>query len=156
MVVFEDIAAPLLLFIHASSIVLSLGLWVTGTALLSKGVKTGNFEQQNLVAKIFLFGGIMLAALIITGGMIYPTFRVNVRAGTYGLDTRSPFSTFEFELKEWAANAAIFSGVGTVVIAWIAEDKGKAYSALFLAVLTLAFIILDAWLAIDIARMGIV
>ena len=42
MVVFEEIAAPFLLFIHVMSALLGLALWIAGIVLMVRGIKTGN------------------------------------------------------------------------------------------------------------------
>jgi len=156
-VLLEDIAAPLLMLVHVMSGLLGSGIWLAGVIVMVRTIKTGRFDDLRKTATItLLIGATMFAVLLISGALIYPTFRVYIRGGAYGLDAVSPYSTFEFELKEWVASSSIFSAIGAVIIAATAENRAKAYSSIVLAMLTIVLVAIAAWLAVDIGRAGLI
>ena len=93
MVIFEDIAAPLLLLMHVSTIILGAVVWLLGIITTVLTIRTGKSEDmRKMTSMILVLGGIVLGVSVFFAGLIYPYFQINVRGGPLGLDATFPYA----------------------------------------------------------------
>jgi cytochrome bd-type quinol oxidase subunit 2 len=134
MVIFEEVATGLA-YAHGFLGMVGLAVLAYAIWLQLSMHQTEEFGASKLERMMSIAGAVLIIVTLITGSMVYPAFRVNVRAAY--MDEGMPWATGIFEIKEFLASVALFVYIGLMFIAAFTDyskegerPKFRIYTAL--------------------------
>lgn len=130
--------ASILLGAHLVAAVITLIALLASTSYLIFASE----KEWGTGVKAALYGAYGYLASFILGLLIYPTFRVNVRAENF--DKVKPWATGLFEVKEHIGSIALFAVLGIMILASTTNEKStkerKRLFTFLVGVITAIFI----------------
>jgi uncharacterized membrane protein len=134
MVIFEKVATGLA-YAHGFLGMVGLAVLVYAIWLQLSMHHTKEFGASKLERLMTITGAILIITTLILGSMVYPAFRVEVRAAY--MDEEMPWATGLFEIKEFLASVALFVYIGLMFMAAFTDyskegerPKFRTYTAL--------------------------
>ncbi len=135
--VFLEPYAVVLHFLHFIAAIVSLAACVH---ILVRQVRLGRDKRVQLHARTLL---VAYLTTFVLGSLLYPTFRVRVRAEF--LDRVYPWATGLFEIKEHAATLTLIPVVGIFLLSRSLDsdtDRDARYTSLFRGLVTIVLTVL--------------
>jgi hypothetical protein len=122
MLPFESIAKVLLL-VHLVSAFSAGAVSFHALARLTAALrgKARHYPAVRLHARLL---AMLYGLTYVLGAAIYPTFRIRVRMEYF--DKQLPWATALFEIKEYAATAALLAAVGAALLAYTLDFRNPA------------------------------
>ena len=142
MLAFEPIAKPLL-FLHlvAAACVTGSAIHLAIRVFLNLSGQKAKLRQERLYARLLL---ISYSICFLLGALIYPTYRVRVRAEF--LDAALPWTIGLFEIKEHFASVGMVAVVGTWILSRCQphpfEPEGMKLRTLYVGLLSIAMAVI--------------